>query len=38
MLGNTPNQQSKFRPKNWVEINDDACEMYNKDSQTKFKT
>ena len=23
-LDNTPNQPSKFRTKNWVEINDDA--------------
>ena len=23
LLDNTPNQPSKFRPKNWVEINDD---------------
>ena len=38
LLANTPNQQSKFRTKNWVEINDEACEKSNKDSQTKFKT
>ena len=24
LLDNTPNQPSKFRTKNWVEINDDA--------------
>ena len=23
--------------KNWFEMNDDACEMYNTNSQTKFK-
>ena len=23
LLGNTPNQPTKFRTKNWVEINDD---------------
>ena len=27
-----------MRAKNWVEINDDACETYNKNSQIKFKT
>ena len=26
-LDNTSNQQSKFRTKNWVKINDNACEM-----------
>ena len=26
LLGNTPNQPSKFRTKNWIEINDDAHE------------
>ena len=24
LLGNTPNQPSKFRTKNWVKINDDS--------------
>ena len=38
MLDNTPNEPSKFRTKNWVEINDDERGTYNKDSQTKFKT
>ena len=28
-LHNTPNQSTKFRIKNWVEINDDARTMYN---------
>ena len=32
----TPNQLSKFRTKNWVEINDGY--LYNTGSQTKFKT
>ena len=36
-LGNTPNQLTKFRRKNWVEINDDARGTYNKDSQINFK-
>ena len=38
MLDNTRNQPSKFRTKNWVEINDDARRMYDKDSQIKFRT
>ena len=36
-LDNTPSQPTKFRTKNWIEINDDACGTYNKDSQIKFK-
>ena len=38
MLDNTPNQPTKFRTKNWVEINDDAREMHNTNNQIKFKT
>ena len=38
MLENTPNQQTKFRTKNQVEINDDSRGTYNTISQTKFKT
>ena len=38
MLGNTPNQPSKFNTKNCVEINDDALVTYNTNSQIKFKT
>ena len=38
MLDNTPNQPSKFRTKNWVETNDDARGIYNKNSQIKLKT
>ena len=34
----TPNQLSKFRTKNWVEINDDSCGTHNTNSQIKFKT
>ena len=37
-LDNTPNQPTKFRTKNWVEINDDSREMHNTNSQIKFKT
>ena len=29
LLDNTPNQPSKFRTKNWVEINDDPRGTYN---------
>ena len=38
LLDNTPNQPSKFRTKNWFEINDDARGTYNTNSQIKFKT
>ena len=33
LLDNTPNQPTKFRTKNWVEINDDARGTYNTNSQ-----
>ena len=32
LLSNTPNQPTKLRTKNWVEINDDAHGTWNKDS------
>ena len=38
MLDNTPNQPSKFRMNNWVEINDDLCGTYNTNIQIEFKT
>ena len=38
MLDNTPNQPTTFRKKKRVEINDDACGTYNKNSEIKFKT
>ena len=38
LLGNTPNQPSKFKTKNWVEINDDSRGTYNTNSKVKFKT
>ena len=44
MLDNTANQPSKFRTKNWVELNDDSGGVYNtnsqikSNSQIKFKT
>ena len=37
LLDNTPNQPSKFRTKNWVEINDESRGTYNVNSQIKFK-
>ena len=38
MIDDTSNQQSKFRTKNWVEINDESRGAYNVNSQIKFKT
>ena len=35
---NTLNQPSKFRTKNWVEINDESRGVYNVNSQIKLKT
>ena len=32
------NQRSKFKTKNWVEINDESTETWNVNSQIKFKT
>ena len=37
LLDNTSNQQSKFRTKNWIEINDESRGMYNVNSDIKFK-
>ena len=33
LLENTPNQPTKFRTKNWVEINDDSSGTCNTNSQ-----
>ena len=38
VLENTPNQPSKFRTKNWVEVSDQSRKTYNANSQIKFKT
>ena len=38
MLGDASNQPSKFKTKNWVEINDESRGTYNVNSQIKFKT
>ena len=38
MLDNTQNKWSKFRTKNWVEINDELQASYKDGNQIKFKT
>ena len=38
LIDGTSNQPSKFRTKNWVEINDESRGAYNVNSQIKFKT
>ena len=38
LIDDTPNQPSKFRKRNWVEINDESRGAYNVNSQIKFKT
>ena len=38
MIEDTSNQPSKFRTKNWAEINDESRGAYNVNSQIKFKT
>ena len=38
MVHDTSNQPSKFRTRNWVEINDESRGAYNVNSQIKFKT
>ena len=38
LIEDTPNQPSKFRTRNWVEINDESRGTYNVNSQIKFKT
>ena len=38
MLDNTPKQLSKFRTKNWIEINDQSRGAYNTNSDIRFKT
>ena len=37
-MDDASNQPSKFRTKNWVEINDELRGTYNVNSQIKFKT
>ena len=38
LLDNASNQPSKFRTKNWVEINDESRGVYTTGSDIKFKT
>ena len=38
LIDDTSNKPSKFRTKNWVEINDESRLTYNVNSQIKFKT
>ena len=38
MIDDASNQPFKFKPKNWVEINDKSRGAYNSNSQIKFKT
>ena len=38
LIDDASNQPSKFRTKNWVEINDDSRGTYNVNRQIKFKT
>ena len=38
LIENASNQPSKFRRRNWVEINDESRGAYNVNSQIKFKT
>ena len=38
LIDDTPNQPSKFRTRNWVEINGESRGAYNVNSQIKFKT
>ena len=37
LLDNTPNQPSKFKTKNWVEINDGSYGVYNTGNPIKFE-
>ena len=38
LIDDLSNQLSKFKTKNWVEINDESGGTYNINSQIKFKT
>ena len=38
MLDNESNQPSKFKTRNWVEIDDDVRGEYSPDKQIRFKT
>ena len=38
LLDDSSNKTSKFRTKNWVEINDESRGTYNDDKQIRFRT
>ena len=38
LIDDASNQPSKFRAKNWVEINEESRGTYNVNIQIKFKT
>ena len=38
LLDNAPNSTSRFKTKNWVEINDESWGTCTKDNQIRFKT
>ena len=38
LLDNAPNRLSKFRTKNWIEINDQSRRVYDVNSDIRFKT
>ena len=38
LLGNTSNQLSEFKIKNWIEINDQSRGVYDVNSDIRFKT
>ena len=38
LIDDASNQPSKFRTKNWVEMNDESRRIYNVNNQIKFKT
>ena len=38
LLDNASNQPSKFRTKNWIEINDGIRDAYSPNKQIRFKT
>ena len=37
-LNDESNKPSKFRKRNWIEINDDSRDAYSSDKQIRFKT
>ena len=38
LLDDTTDQPSKFRTRNWVEVNDESRGTYNANSETEFTT